>query len=298
MQLEELTITRANTVVRSIKFKQGLNLILDKPTDKSTQSGNNVGKTTVLRLIDYCLGSDGTDIWEDPEFKTINQEVFDYLFGALPVSASLVVKKHGGVQYSLKRVFTINKSRSEPSFFIDSTICKNVSEYRKTLKKIFFGSDGDEPSLRQLIPKFVRSSPILMSKTLKFLEYGSESDYEALHLFLFGFFEVDVLDERPLLAKKRKNLDRDLQALTRFRKEGEIEQLLLHLRREIEELGLSNQLKGEVPEISNHANRVSSIRVKAANLTGQLGKLEAEIASIQMAIQELEQEFSDVDRYV
>jgi uncharacterized protein YydD (DUF2326 family) len=56
MQLVSLSIERANQLLREITFKNGLNLILDKPTVPGQQSGNNVGKTTALRLIDFCLG--------------------------------------------------------------------------------------------------------------------------------------------------------------------------------------------------------------------------------------------------
>lgn len=78
----ELLVTRSSEVVRRVNFKMGLNLILDKPTASKTQSGNSVGKTTVLRLIDYCLGSDGNDIWQDSEFKkNVNKEVYDFLHG-------------------------------------------------------------------------------------------------------------------------------------------------------------------------------------------------------------------------
>ena len=69
MQLISLILSKAGTVIREIEFKDGLNLIIDSPIVSNTESGNNIGKTTVLRLIDYCFGSDGKDIWEDPEFK-------------------------------------------------------------------------------------------------------------------------------------------------------------------------------------------------------------------------------------
>ena len=298
MRLIRLVIMRADSVVRSIEFKQGLNLILDKPTQESTQSGNNVGKTTVLRLIDFCLGSDGDDIWQDSEFKSVNQDVYDYLHGSVPVSITLTVENLlRGTQHCLKRFFAVKKIPGA-AFFIDEIAYKNVTDYRVAVKQLLFGSNGAKPTLRQLAPKFVRSSQGLMSKTLKFLgEYTREVDYEALHLFLFGFFAVDVLEERPRLTNNKRKLDRDLQALSRARKEGEIEQLLIHLRREIEEIGLSNQLRGEVPEITAHANEVSAIRASAANVAGTLGRLEGEIAAIHMTIEELVSEYSDIDRH-
>jgi uncharacterized protein YydD (DUF2326 family) len=298
MQLIQLIIMRADSVVRNVVFKQGLNLILDKPTATVTQSGNNVGKTTVLRLIDFCFGSDGDDIWQDPEFKkSINQEVYDYLHGQVPVSVRLVVDNAVRGKHSLKRFFAVKKGAG-PAFFIDDISYKSLAEYRIAVKQLLFGSGGAKPSLRQLVPKFIRSSQALMSRTLKFLgEYAREVDYEALHLFLFGFFAVHVLEERPRLMVKKKKLERDLQALSRSRKEGEIEQLLLHLRREIEELGMSSELRGEVPEIAAHANEVSEIRANAANAAGLLGRIDGEIAAIRMTIDELKSEYADIDRH-
>ncbi len=298
MYLVSLIIMQGGTVVRDLRFKPGLNLILDKPTDQSIHSGNNVGKTTVLRLVDFCLGSEGDDIWQDPEFKNnINQDVYDYLHGIEPVSITLIVKRTGGGTYRLTRLFQ-SKHRTEPLFLIEDTVSRNITEYRSAVRKLLFSSDGGKPSLRQLVPKFIRSSQSLMSKTLKFLgDFGSEVDYEALHLFLFGFLEVDVLELRPHLTRTKKKLARDLEALSRWRKQGEIEQLLIHLRREIEAISLSGELRGEVPEIASHANEVTAIRAKAANVAGMLGRLESEIAAIQMTIGELESEYSDIDRY-
>jgi len=297
MQLEQLVIRRGDEIVRSIPFKNGLNLILDKPTSKKTQSGNNLGKTTVLRLIDFCLGSDGDDIWQDSEFKkSINQDVYDFLHGTVPVSVELALMPGNGTQVLLARSFNA-KRNDQAAFRTNDDSHKNITEYRAAVRNILFNAGGTKPTLRQLCPKFVRSSPQVMAKTLKFLgDYGSETDYEALHLFLFGFFAVNVLEERPRLQTQRKKLERDLQALTRTRDEGAIEQLLLHLRSEVQGLSQSSQARGEVPEIAIHADRVSEIRSRAASLTASLGRVEGEVSAIQLAVQELQSEYSDIDR--
>lgn len=297
MQLVEMTIRRGATIVRTIGFKKGLNLILDKPTSQKTQSGNNLGKTTVLRLIDFCLGADGDDIWQDSEFKkSINQDVYEFLHGNTPVTVELTLTRGNGKKHVLFRSF--NAKKNDPTAFrTDEDTHKNVTEYRAAVRSLLFSAGGTKPTMRQLAPKFVRSSPQLMRKTLKFLgDYGSEADYEALHLFLFGFFAVDVLEERPRLVAQRKKLQRDLQALTRMRNEGEIEQLLLLLRRDVQELSSSSQARGEVPEISAHADRVSEIRSRAASLSASLGRVEAEVNTIQLAIEELQGEYADIDR--
>ena len=57
-----------------------MNLIIDNKTDIKTETGNNVGKTTVLKLIDFCLGGDAKNIYKDPENKHADyQLVTDFL---------------------------------------------------------------------------------------------------------------------------------------------------------------------------------------------------------------------------
>ena len=68
MFIKSLKIESATEVIRDIKFHPGINLIVDE-TLKSEErlTGNNVGKTTVLKLIDFCLGADRKIIYTDPE---------------------------------------------------------------------------------------------------------------------------------------------------------------------------------------------------------------------------------------
>ena len=51
MYLKQLIILKNQSVIRNIKFHNGLNLIVDetKENHTSTATGNNVGKTTVLK---------------------------------------------------------------------------------------------------------------------------------------------------------------------------------------------------------------------------------------------------------
>ena len=80
MFLKSLTISNSGTPIRQINFRKGLYLIVDETTGNRRESGNNVGKTTILRLIDYCFGGDGRNIYSDPEFRDkSNTEVARFL---------------------------------------------------------------------------------------------------------------------------------------------------------------------------------------------------------------------------
>lgn len=297
MQLTRLTVTRGDHVVREVIFKQGLNLILDKPTSVHTESGNNIGKTTVLRLIDYCLGSDGADIWRDSEFKdSINKDVYDFLHGTPSVYVTLETTDGYRGDHKFRRSFVTKGANPPPALYVDDVPYKDVKHYREALKNILFGTQGKKPGLRQLVPKFVRSSTDGMSRTLKFLgSFGSDVDYESVHLFLFGFFNMEILEERATLPDKRASVARDLLGATRLRKEGEIEQLLLHLRREVEEAQKTIEVRGEIPEITTAANEVSELRGRASEMGSTLARLEGEIASIELAIASLKNDYASVD---
>lgn len=70
MFLKSLQLESTSQIVREINFHKGLNLIIDETSINDLQeSGNNVGKTTVLKLVDFCLGGDGNNIYKDSEFK-------------------------------------------------------------------------------------------------------------------------------------------------------------------------------------------------------------------------------------
>jgi len=67
MFLKELRILKESEEIRKIKFHKGINLIVDETPFNGKDTGNNVGKTTVLKLIDFCLGGDGKEVYTDPE---------------------------------------------------------------------------------------------------------------------------------------------------------------------------------------------------------------------------------------
>ena len=81
MYLKRLKITNQEGLVRNIEFHSGLNLIVDNtPENDRTETGNSVGKTTVLRLVDFCMGKDGKVIYTDPaDNGSVHTEVKEFL---------------------------------------------------------------------------------------------------------------------------------------------------------------------------------------------------------------------------
>lgn len=82
MFLKQLIIQNNDAIIRDIAFKKGVNLIVDETPEDNTQqaTGNNVGKTTVLRLVYYCFGGNGKSIYSDTEFgKQPNTKIETFL---------------------------------------------------------------------------------------------------------------------------------------------------------------------------------------------------------------------------
>ena len=81
MYIKRLKITNNDGLIRDIQFHNGLNLIVDDtPSDTHTDTGNSVGKTTVLRLVDFCLGKDPKSIYTDPsDSKSLDENVKKFL---------------------------------------------------------------------------------------------------------------------------------------------------------------------------------------------------------------------------
>lgn len=60
MLIERLIVRKtapSEVVIRNIKFNlKGLSLIVDNTSNEANESGNSVGKTTAIKIIDLCLG--------------------------------------------------------------------------------------------------------------------------------------------------------------------------------------------------------------------------------------------------
>ncbi|OEF96895.1 hypothetical protein BHF71_11260 [Vulcanibacillus modesticaldus] len=68
-------------IIRDIPFKlNGLNLIVDITDNIPQTSGNSVGKSTAVKIIDLCLGAKTPSyLYKDNETKTDNEKIKNFL---------------------------------------------------------------------------------------------------------------------------------------------------------------------------------------------------------------------------
>ena len=186
MYLSKLTISSPGKVIRDIEFHKGLNLIVDETPENTTGTGNNVGKTTVLRLIDYCLGGDVDGIYRNPE--DIHESyalVKDFLIGNNVIVTLILVDDLDtpSKKVVIERDFKTGRSSLIRINGKDVTRKDFVAELESA---IFPEVKTETPSFRQIIAHNIRIDNLRLENTLKTLTMGKNEEYEALYLFMFG----------------------------------------------------------------------------------------------------------------
>lgn len=259
MFLKSLHISTPTKVIREIQFHKGLNLIVDETPTGETLTGNNVGKTTVLRLIDFCLGRDGSVVYKDPENKKeVYQLVKDFLTDKKVLITLTIVDNldspHNYVE--ITRNF-LNRSES---------ICKvNGNDVNKTDleailgKTIFPSIQTEKPTFRQIIAHNVRYEEIRLNNTLEILNaFTKLEEYETLYLFLFG---CDY-DE----GNRREELLANIKSESNFRKR-------------LEKHGTKNSYKVALQDIEREISKLEA-RKSSLNINPQIDKDMTDLAEV------------------
>lgn len=198
MFIKSLEISTPINTIRKIDFHRGMNLIVDNKIDIKTETGNNVGKTTVLRLIDFCLGGDAKNIYKDPENKhTDYQLVKDYLIDNKVEITLTLTRDFEADDIIIRRNFLQRKNAIRE---INGDSIQNT-EFKNALMHIFFPNlEIEKPSFRQIISHNIRYGEQRLTNTLKTLDvYTSDAEYEILYLFLFGCHFDEGAERQKLL---------------------------------------------------------------------------------------------------
>lgn len=278
MFLERLIVRTSSSVIRDIPFKEGLNLIVDETSTKQTDSGNNVGKTTFLRAIDYCLGGSKDPIFKDREFGKTNEKIFNFL-DSKNVQFELHLKK-GSQKVKIMRPF-------DGKGFIDGQEISSQPKFMDEIKKILFNFTESRPTLGQLMNKFVRIEDYQISNTLYFLHNTSDkSEYEALFLFLFGFRDTTLLSRKRQLVERHKKLKKKIEDASHSVED--LEQQLHLIDKAIKEheenkkaFNFNKSVDLELAKLKVIQNKVADLKVATSQLNlkislnkDTLGKLE------------------------
>lgn len=243
MYLSNLKVlTSSGEVIRDIPFHKGLNIILG---ERCTDSGstNSIGKTTLLRAIDFCLGGDEKPFYQDKENKeAIDQNVFNFFYHVEPIF-QLELKNTLDSKSSHKVIFEkriCGITSKQPNKLKVLTLINNNEvtndEYNYQLKNILFNYNTNKPTFRQLITKFIRKDDQQISYILRFLHQAtSDLDYEVIHFFLFGYPNPIEIEKKFQLEKEIKQQKNDIKVFDRIKPAG-LDQVILLTKKDLNEL--------------------------------------------------------------
>ena len=222
-------------MIRDIEFHKGLNLIVDETPENTTGTGNNVGKTTVLRLIDYCLGGDVDGIYRNPEDKHESYAlVKDFLIGNNVIVTLILVDDLDtpSKKVVIERDFKTGRSSLIRINGKDVTWKDFVAELESA---IFPEVKTETPSFRQIIAHNIRIDNLRLENTLKTLTMGKNEEYEALYLFMFGC-PNDSAARKTQLSQELDTEKKYKRRMERNRSKNEYKAALSVIESDIEKL--------------------------------------------------------------
>lgn len=264
MYLKELVIsTSKDEPIREVPFKKGLNLVVGYSNDEG--SSNNLGKTTLMRCINFCLGGKVSEFYEEDESGTTDTVVKDFLtLNEVKFTLFFVAdfEKESVLDFSVCRQVTYNpenKNSIRIVNYIQNEKVKSFKEFCLQLKVKLFRSDVTKPTFRQIIPKFVRRDDKQISNILKFLHQAtSQQVYELVHFFLFGFNLPELLNIKANLNNEYQQSIKNLKALNSIIPEG-LEQKIALLEasaKEKEELRDGFKINDKFEQDKNRLNLI------------------------------------------
>jgi uncharacterized protein YydD (DUF2326 family) len=271
MFIKSLTITSGPKVIREIEFHKGINLIVDESEHHVT--GNSVGKTTVLKLVDFCLGATPKHIYIDHETKKQEYKVVkDFLI-------------HNKILITLVLTADLDKGTEDViiqrNFLARKEIIRTINgeklteeEFDLRLSIILFPEHlTSKPTFRQIISHNIRYKDESINNTLKTLDaYTSDAEYETLYLFLFGC-EFTKGNSKQEIISKIKQEDTYKNRLEKNQTKTAYETALSLINNDIEELNKKKSSFNLNENFERDLDKLNEIKYRVNKLSSIIGKL-------------------------
>lgn len=298
MFIEQLKISTKDKIIRELNFCSGMNLIIDNTplTAGLKSTGNNVGKTTVLKLIYFCLGGEDKDIYTDMENKSkVYEEVRSFLINQ-EVLITLTLINGFNVQNEERLIIERNfLSGKKAVRRINGKFILKKDFENELLAKIFPEHKNEKPSFKQIISHNIRYKDNSINNTLKTLSsYTSDVEYETLYLYLLGC-EFDSGAKKIALTDKIKQEKAYKERIEKKQKKNSYEVALAIVEDEILELNKRKSLLNINETFEQDLNRLNEVKYKINRLSSRVTKLEIRRDMIVEAKNEMGKDISTID---
>ncbi len=296
--MKSLTITHVDgTIIRNILFHAGLNLIVDDtPIVSGEETGNNVGKTTVLKLVDFCLGANAKGIYTDQENKKHEFKLVKDFLVENRVLVSLILKDDLSQEKSKEVLIERNfLARKEKIQRIDGNN-KTDTGFEESLTDLLFpGHYGNKPTFRQIIAHNIRYKDVSINNTIKNLDgFTHDDEYETLYLFLFGcnFEQGDTKQELRSQIDIEEKFKRRLES---EQTKSAYETALALLESEIEELERQKASLNLNPNFEADLDTLNKVKYQVNLTSSEISRLQLRKDLILEAQQEMQSGKSTID---
>ena len=291
MFLKHLKIMNRDGLIRRIDFHLGLNLIIDETPEGTEETGNNVGKTTLLRLIDFCMGADAKPIYTTDGIE--NKEVKEFLKDTdveveLCLADSLINPQ--------SRIVTIRRNFVQGKKSLCEINGQNVDkkDFDLTLQHAMWGVKTDKPSFRQIISHSFRIDDLRLAQSLRTLnKYTRDVEYEALHLYLFGA-NIDDTERKVELSNTIKT-ERTFKA--RLEKTATLSALKSKLSIIKSKIEQANEMKDSLelnPDFESDLSRMAHLKHAMSQQAVKLNALKLRRSLIEEAVRDMNKQKAQV----
>lgn len=297
MKIKKLIVRKtqpSEEIIRDITFHlKGLNLIVDNTLEELIESGNSVGKSTTIKIIDLCLGAKSVrELYYDSDTRSENKDVKDFL-SEYKVQAELILVDQKGKRYSIKRDLY---PRGNKYIFDESY---NQQEFWNELKKLLFNLSEPNPTFRQLIPKFVRLENTAEDKMIKYLPIMTTSDdYDAIYCFLFQIYTEKLISKKNELAGKIAECQKTILALEKSKSIISIsllKQSLEIIDSDLADLYKKRQRLSYMDSYRDELDTKRKLTVRINDLQEKMQLVDFEIENINKSIKNLSKDKRDID---
>lgn len=291
MRLISLKIKKLldDSIIRDIKFnKFGLSLIVDKDS-KEGESGNNLGKTTFVKLIDLVLGGSDSKIVYTGKDKSINNTLKNFI-DCNQIYVELKLEKLNGESLFLRRDLFI-----KGKCYINGKECKNLGEYNIELKRIFFtGANDQDVSFRKLMPLFVRYDEGL-NNIFKYLgNFTKDDQYISCYRELMFLSKRDDIQFKQIIKEKVAE-NKVILKNANVKNYDELEQKMQQKKAELDKLSTSMKSNEVVTGFLMEGIRAAQSR-RIEELSSEVSTIELQISIFESKIENEKVSISPIDK--
>lgn len=278
---------------KTVKFKEGLNFIIGERTNpevyNSKDSYNGVGKSLIIELIHFCLGSN--------KIKIFTEKIRDEIF-------VLTIKVNSN-DISLKRICNDNQD-----LYINDELYKQ-KEFTDYLTKLIFPEVENVSGLsfRSLISRFIRRYKENYTKYYNFIKKEQEYNRLLANSYLLGLNTQIVEQKKELkesftsMTNAKKSIKNDKMLKDYFTGKKDVKFHLTELKDKKEKLKnkLSNfKVAENYNNLQEQANEFSQQRNLLNNnkylLTNKIKKIEKSLnKEIQLSLDDVKSVFQELN---